>query len=201
MLRFILGFPPRQKFMLALTVSAGVFLLFSSLLNIFTSDTANTLIFIYSLGVPLLILGFPTIIDLNNKKIFLVWIVVGSILLFVSIADRNLDRFLIQRSAQFDKSFGINALMASHSTSALKSLFCFLISYWILNEISKQITGNYIVNTFKQVTWDNSDSGRKMTGMDVFCNIILVLVIFVLHFFNAIFLTFVLTKEKKIASK
>jgi hypothetical protein len=63
--------------------------------------------------------------------------------------------------------------MSDHSTTSLKSLFVFLVVYWILNQVSKRIEGNFLVNTYRQTTWTNEAAKRKMTGLDVLCNIIL----------------------------
>src|SRR5438309_4164836 len=150
---FISDLPRRQKFLLILTLSGGVFIWFCSLTNSFSYDTINTFIFIYSFAVPFLFLGFSTIIDLNDNKVFLAWFVFSIILLLITIVTKNDSQFIIHRSAQFDKSSGVNSFMADHSTVALKSLFFFLAVYWILNKFSKRLTGNFIVNTFWQMTW------------------------------------------------
>ncbi|MFZ1800206.1 MAG: hypothetical protein WAU24_10120 [Chitinophagaceae bacterium] len=165
--------PARQKFLLILTLSIGLLIWFCSVTNIASYDTINTVIFFYSFGVPFLFLGFSTIMDLNDNKVFLIWFTFSIILLLISFATKNSSQFIIHRSAQFDKSSGINSLMTDHSTAAMKSLFLFLIVYWILNQLSKKVTGNFIVNTYRQKTWINEDAKRKMTGMDVLCNIIL----------------------------
>ncbi len=173
MTALISNLPARQKFLLILTLSIGFLIWFCSTTNVFSHDTINTFIFIYSFGIPFLFLGFSTIMDLNDNKVFLIWLVFSIIPLLISIITKNYSQFIIQRSAQFNKSSGVNSLMTDHSTAALKSIFFFLIVYWVLNQLSKKLTGNFIVNTYRQKTWTNEDARRKMTGMDVLCNLIL----------------------------
>ncbi len=177
-MEIISNLPARQKFLLVLTLAAGLVILFCSLTNILSEDTVNSFIFFYSMGVPFSLLCFPTIIDLNNKKVYLTWLAIGTILLFISIATKNNSKFIVYRSPQFDSTNAFNSSMSDHSTSALKSLFIFLVAYWILNELSKKITRNFLVNTFWQKTWKNQDASREITGTDVISNIILYLIIF-----------------------
>jgi len=177
-MEIISNFPARQKFLLALAITVGLIILFCSATNTLSGDSINSFIFFYSMGIPFLLLCFPTIIDLNNKKIFLSWLVLAIILLSISIATKTNPKFIIHRSAQFDSTNAFNSSMSDHSTSALKSLFIFLVAYWILNALSKKTTGNFIVNTFWQKTWTNQDVKREITGMDVFSNIILYAIVF-----------------------
>lgn len=179
----ISSFLTRQKFLLVFAIAVGLIILFCSSANILSNDSINSFIFFYSIGIPFLLLCFPTIIDLNNKKIFLTWLVIAIILLLICITTRNNPKFIIHRSAQFDSTNVFNSNMSTYSTSALKSLFIFLVAYWILNELSKRTTGNFLVNTFSQKTWTNQDAKRRMTAMDVISNIILYLIIFGSAFF------------------
>jgi hypothetical protein len=173
MIAFILNLPARQKFLLILILGTGMFIWLCSVTNLFSDDTINTLIFAFSFGLPFLFLGFSTMIDLNDNRVFLVWFTFSVILLLIDFATKNSSRFLIQRSSDFDGSSGVNSLMSDHSTTSLKSLFVFLVVYWILNQVSKRIEGNFLVNTYRQTTWTNEAAKRKMTGLDVLCNIIL----------------------------
>ena len=170
---FISNLPARQKILLVLTISIGLIILFWSLTNALSNDTINQFIFFYSVGVPFLLLGFPTLNDLNSNKIFLVWLVVSLLLLALSIFANHSDKFIMDRSAQFDSTSRVNSLISDHSTSALKSLFIFLIVYWILNQLKKKMTGDFLVNTYRQTTWTNKDANRKMIGIDVLFNILL----------------------------
>jgi hypothetical protein len=177
-MEIIFNLPIRQKLLMILTIAVGLIIIFCSATNTMTDDNVNTFIFAYSIGVPFSLLCFPTIIDLNNKKVFLTWLAISTILLLISIATKNNPKFIIYRSSQFDSTDAFNSSMSDHSTSALKSLFIFLIAYWILNELSKKTTGDFIVNTFRQKTLTSQDANRKFTGMDIISNIILYLVIF-----------------------
>lgn len=177
MASIISNFPARQKLLLVLTIMAGFFIWFCYRTNTLSHDRINTIIFIYSFSVPVLILGFPTIMDLNDNKIFFVWLVFSILLLLISVFTSNLDTFLIHRSEKFDETSGINSLMADHSTSALKSLFFFLIVYWVLNLLLKKLTGNFIINTFKQNSWVHPETKRKITALDVLSNFILLVTV------------------------
>lgn len=170
--------PSRQKFLLVLVIAVGLIIMFCSGTNTLSEDSLNSFIFFYSMAVPFSLLCFSTIIDLNNKKVFLTWLAIATVLLSISITTKNNPKFIIHRSDQFDTTNAFNSSMSDHSTSALKSLFIFLVAYWVLNELSKRITGNFIVNTFWQKTWTNQDVNRKITGMDVINNIILYVVVF-----------------------
>ena len=88
--------PFRQKFLLVLTLAVGFFIWLSYKTHIISQDSINTSIFVYSGSVPLMILVFPTIMDLNDKKIFLVWFVLSILLLLISIFTHKMDYFLIQ---------------------------------------------------------------------------------------------------------
>jgi hypothetical protein len=171
--------PLRQKILLSLTLLVGFFILLSSLTNAISNAALNTLIFCYSFGVPLYLLIFETLIDLNEPKIFSIWFAISLALLVISFLTANSDKFLFSRSISFDKSYGINSHIFNHSTSSLKSLFVFLSAFWILNKVLKRLTGNSIVNTYRQFTWFNKDANRKITGLDVVVNIILFLVVFI----------------------
>ena len=165
--------PFRQKFLLVLTLAVGFFIWLSYKTHIISQDSINTFIFVYSGSVPLMILVFPTIMDLNDKKIFLVWFVLSILLLLISIFTNKMDYFLIQRSEEFDETSGINSFIVDHSTSSLKALFFFLVVYWFLNRLSKRKSGDFIVNTAKQSTWVHPETNRAITALDVFSNIIL----------------------------
>jgi len=178
MKRLFLEFPYRQKVLLIVCISVGLLILFCSATNLLSFEIINTVIFFYSFSLPFLFLGFSTILDLNNNKTFIIWLLLSILLLLISFATHDMDKFIIHRSAKFYPSSGINSFMNTHSTSSLKSLFFFLIVYWILNFLLKKSTGNCIVNTFRQVSWYNSEARRRMTGVDVLSNIILVIIIF-----------------------
>ncbi len=175
--QLISNLPDRQKFILTLVISTGLIIWLCSATNILSTDTINDLIFFYSFGIPFLFLGFSTMMDLNDNKVFFVWLILSIVLLWISISTKNSDKFLIQRSIKFDTTSVVNSLMTDHSTGALKSLFFFLIGYWFLNLFSKKVTGNFLVNTYKQKTWTNEDAKRKMTGVDVLCNLILFVIV------------------------
>ncbi|MEP6467695.1 MAG: hypothetical protein ABJB05_15400 [Parafilimonas sp.] len=140
--------PFRQKFLLIVVLGFGFFIFFCSATDALSNDVINTLITGYSFGVPFLLLGFSTEIDLNSTKIFLIWVATSIVLFAFSLMINNSDKFLTHRGADFDYSSSFNAAMSRHSTSGLKSLLYFLIVYWILNQLTKKLTGYSLVNTF-----------------------------------------------------
>ena len=177
MMHLIKFLPFRQKLLLVLAIVVGLFIWICSATSCLPYDTINDFIFAYCIGLPFSLLLFPTIIDLNDNRVFIVWLILSGILLCMSITATHSYKFLIHRSPKFDKTSGINSLISDFSISSLKSLFIFLVVYWILNQISKKLTGNFIVNTYWQYTWTNEDAKRKMTSLDVLCNIILFITI------------------------
>ena len=176
--------PFRQKIILGLTFSVGIFILLCSNATIISVDTLNTTIIFYSISVPTFLLGFSTIIDLNEPKIFLIWYLFSIVLLVISFQTYSSDKFLIHRTLKFEQSVGINSLIVDYSTSSLKALFAFLTVYWFLNILLKWWTGNFIVNTFRQYTWFNSSANRQMTWRDVLFNFILMFVIILAALFG-----------------
>lgn len=164
--------PLRQKIFIGLTVFGGLFLMLCSLFGLLQQDTLNTLIFFYGFTTPLLLLTFDTIIDLNDRNIFTIWLTIAILLFVVSLFTYNSDDYLIERSSKFDKTSGVNSLIGEHSTSSLKALFIFLIFYWLLNRFLNR-NGLFIVNTFRQRNWYHEVAKREITGLDVIINIFL----------------------------
>ena len=122
---FTFKFPFRQKILIGLTIFLGALILWCCINNYVSNGGINILIFFYSFSVPFFLLIFPTIIDLNENKIFLVWLAFSLLLLIISFTQRNSDKFLITRSPNFDQTSKVNLMMTQHSTSALKTLFFF----------------------------------------------------------------------------
>jgi hypothetical protein len=172
-----LNLPRRQIIILSLTILTGIYITICCVFNLIPNKPLNTYIVGYSIFVPLFLLVFETLIDLNEKRIFLIWAGIGIVLLVIAILTKNSERFLIVRSPKFDPKSTINFLLHDHSTSSLKSLSFFLTAYWLLNKLSKKMTGNPVVNTYWQRTWYNSVAKRKITAYDVIANIMLFLII------------------------
>lgn len=168
--------PFRQKILIGLTIIVGLLLLVSSVFKLTRPELLNTVIFLYGIGVPVCLLISNAIIDLNNKSIFSVWLMIAIVTFLVSLTAYNNDRFKIRRSVKFDPDSGINQFLADFSTSALKTLLLFLIFYFLLNKmLSKK--GVFLINTFKQGNWYHDLAQRDISGLDVITNIILYIVI------------------------
>jgi hypothetical protein len=119
---------------------------------------------------------FDTVIDLNDKTVFNIWLTTAVVTFVVSLTTYNNDKFIIKRSLKFDPASGVNSLIGDYLTSTLKALLIFLIAYWLLNKLLNR-KGLFIINTFKQTRWYHDVVQRRITGLDVVTNLILYAVI------------------------
>jgi hypothetical protein len=179
-----LQFPSRQKNLIALTIISGLILLVCSVLNLLPKSKLDVCIITYSFGVPLALLAFDTIIDLNNQAVLRTWFFIGAALALISIWATRFDKFKVARTTPSDQISGINSFIIDYSTSSLKSLFIFLIAYWLINTWLKRVRGVYVVNTFKQTKWYHDEAHRKTTWLDVLINLSLMLIIFAASLFG-----------------
>lgn len=168
--------PFRQKILIGLTIIAGLSIIILSTFDLLLYDTINQIILFYSFGIPLMLLVFDTVIDLNNITIFRIWLTIAIATFIISLTTYNSDKFIIQRSARFDPASGINSLIGNYATSSLKALLIFLIAYLIINKLMNR-KGLFVVNTFKQEGWYHNIAKRKITWLDVVTNLILCAVI------------------------
>ncbi len=168
--------PLRQKILLFIAISVGLFILLVNQFQILEQNKLTMAIFIYSIGIPFGLLMFDTLIDLNDNRIFMMWLSIAILLFIFYTLTRHNVNFQIQRSHNFNSS-GINILLSDISTSSLKTPLMFLLTYWVCNSIMKKITGNFILNTYRQISWRHDLVGRKVNWLDVLFNIILCLVI------------------------
>jgi hypothetical protein len=147
-------------------------------LQLFSLATINVAVFLYGFSVPLFILCQNLLIDLNNKRVFAVWVIIGLVFLAVFLLTKNNPELNI-RHPNFKAQGKLDKLIAAESTSALKSLAFFLLAYGIINPLLKKNARNYIVNTFRQHKWYNDAAERKLTWLDVLINFLLFAVIIV----------------------
>jgi hypothetical protein len=168
--------PLRQKILIGLTVVVGLFLMVCSAFELLRHDTLNQIILFYGIGIPLFLLMFDTVIDLNNRAMFSIWFTIAIVTFIISLTTYKSDKFIIQRSSEFDTTTGVNSLIGEYSTSSLKALLIFLVFYWVLNKLLNS-KGVFLINTFKQTRWHHDVVQRKITGLDVVTNLILYAVI------------------------
>ena len=180
MRNFFIEIPRHHKYLFYFISGIGVLIFLCS--AVFPPRSINTFIFFYGFGVPMLFLVF-LLLSLNDNKIFIFWFIFSVILLVFSLLTSHSNQFLILRSSTFNGSSGVNSALVGHSTSTLKAFFFFLIVYWPLNQVSKKLQGNCIANTFMQTTMTNAIAQRKMTGVDVLCNLALFITIFIATLF------------------
>lgn len=171
----IANLPLRQKIILSLTIIAGLFILLACNISIINKQALDATLLFYGMSVPFLLLGFDTLIDLDNKIVFNIWGTIALIFLIIYFITKDSTNFVIQRSTQH--STGINKFISDSWTSSFKALPIFLICYFIFNFIVKKKTGNYIVNTFKQSTWYNDAAQRKIYWYDVLTTFTLLAII------------------------
>jgi hypothetical protein len=155
----------------------------SSVFSLLQQDRLNQMILYYGIGLPLFLLLSDTVVDLNDKTIFSIWLAIAIVTFIFSLTGYNNDKFFIQRSASFNPTAGVNNLIGDYSTSSLKTLLLFLIAYWLLNKLLNK-KGLFIINTFKQKRWYHELAQRKITGLDVLTNVILIAVIIISGLFG-----------------
>jgi hypothetical protein len=172
----IADLPLRQKIFLTVTILIGLLILIAYVFRIISMEAINVAIFFYGLGVPFLILAQDLLVDLNDKRVFKVWAIVGVCFFLIYLLSRNNPEFRIRHSPG-NEDKGMNKLVANGSTNVLKSLPVFLVFYSIMNNILKRSTGNCIVNTFKQSRWYNDIAHRNIFWYDVFINLALFIMI------------------------
>lgn len=164
--------------MLGLTLIAGIMLMVSLRFDLLSKHTFNQLIFIYSIGVPFMLLLSDLIIDLNQPPVFIVWLAIATVCFIICLLSYGNDLYIIIRSSRFDPTSGVNSFFSKYSTSALKAPLVFLLIYWVLNkQLNKR--GLFLVNSFKQSGWYHKNARREITADDVFFNMLLYAAIFI----------------------
>jgi hypothetical protein len=164
--------PLRQKILIGLTILVGLFLIVCSAFDLLRHDTLNQMILFYGIGIPLFLLMFDTVIDLNDKPVFGIWFTIAVLTFIISLTTYKNDKYIIKRSTKFDPTTGINSFISEYSTSSLKALLVFLILYWLLNKLLNK-RRLFLINTFRQTRWYHNIAQRKITGLDVVTNVIL----------------------------
>ena len=168
--------PLRQKILLSLTMLTGFFILLAYNTSIISQEKLNLIIFFYGFGVPMLLLGLDTLIDLDKKNIFTIWATIALIFLLAYFITKGNADFIIKRSAKYNSDV-TNKFISDSWTSPLKALPIFLIVYSVFNLIVKKMTGNYIINTFRQSKWYNETAGRKIYWYDILTTFTLLAII------------------------
>ena len=177
-MQFLRILPLRQKIMIGLTLLAGIMLMVSLRFDLLSKYAFNQLIFIYSIGVPFMLLLTDLIIDLNQQPVFNVWLAIASVFFIICLITYGDDQYIITRSSRFDPTSGVNRFFSKYSTSALKAPLVFLLIYWVLNkQLNKR--GLFLVNSFKQSGWYHENARREIAADDVFFNMVLYVAIFI----------------------
>lgn len=171
-------FPLRQIIWIGLTITVGLALLGSYLFGWLDTYQLTGYILIYCLAVPVVLLTTEALCDLDNKKVWLTWLVIGVIqFIFYILTYGNTDLVFSQSRAADLELCGLENYITDTPTSSLKTLLIFLLAYAVLNRLMKIGTGNFLVNTFRQLTWKHDRLKRQMNALDVIFNMILFAVI------------------------
>ncbi len=184
MIKFVTQLPGRQKFLLLLTAAMGTCLVFFSVTGLLPAKTLNKIITFYGLGIPSWLLVSNCLADLDDFKTYLTWFFISIVLLMVCILTKGNEKFLTGFWLEFDRTKLIDTHTTAYSTRVLKTLFCFLIVYRILNWFAKDATGNSIISTMDKVTGYSREAKRNFTAADVISNILLFLTIIFLATFG-----------------
>lgn len=169
--------PLRQKILLGLTIFVGLFFLVSYNIGLIDQGKLNLFIFFYSFGVSIWLLAFETLVDLDDNRIFFIWLVIGLTQFCFYLLTKDNENFKIYRSQNFDPNNFFNNYISETTTSSLKTLLFFLVVYKIFNTIIKKLTGNCLLNTYRQISWSHDTIKRKISGLDVVFNVLLFVVI------------------------
>jgi hypothetical protein len=171
--------PLRQKILLGLTISVGLFIYVSYNLGLIDSGKLTIFILFYSFGVTMWLLAFETLVDLDDNRIFYIWLAIGLTQFCFYLLTKDNVNFKIYRSPNIDTNSFLNNYVSDTSTSSLKTLLFFLIAYKLFNTIMKKLTGNCLLNTYRQMTWSHDSIKRKISGLDVVFNLLLFVVIII----------------------
>ena len=169
--------PLRQKILLGLTILVGLFFLVSYNLGLIDPGKLTLFILFYSFGVTMWLLAFETLVDLDDNRIFFIWLAIGLVQFCFYLLTKDNENFKIYRSPNIDPNSFLNNYISDTTTSSLKTLLIFLIGYKIFNTIMKKLTGNCLLNTYRQMSWSHETIKRKISGLDVVFNLLLFVVI------------------------
>ncbi len=172
-------FPTRQKILVTLTILIGVGLIVAYQWKLIVPEKLSLCILFYSLFVPFFLLATNALSDLNKRRIFLCWLVIGVIHFVFYLLIRNEHYFSYHRSSNFDRFSLVNTFLSENTTSALKTLLIFLLCYKLFNRQFKKANGNYLLSTFRQFSWTHDESKRMISVQEVFYNILLYFIILI----------------------
>lgn len=171
--------PLRQKILLGMTIFVGLVIFISYHFGLIEPSKLTMFVLFYSMVPAMSLLGFETLLDLDNNRIFYIWFTIGLIQFCIYLLTKDNLNFKILRGPNFDTNSLINNYVSDATTASLKTLLYFLIVYKLFNSIMKKLTGNYLLNTYKQMFWTHDTIRRKISGLDVVFNILLFAIILI----------------------
>ena len=148
----IANIPLRQKILISLTIIAGPILLFAYQFGFIDREKLNMYIWFYPIMITIWLLWGEVFIDLNNKTIFSIWVFMGIIYFII---------YLFVHIPSF------------------KTILIFLLVYRLLNFVKKQLTKDFLFNTFFAMSWKQDETKKPITWFDVLSNIILFITIII----------------------
>jgi len=158
--------PLRQKRLLGLTCIVGFVILILHILEIINPQVLEIITIFYLLGVPFSLLTSEELIDLNDNRIFNIWLIIGIIYFCIYLIIRNMNYNWI---------------------GTLRALPSFLVAYKVFNTIIKKITGRCLLNTYRQISWSHDTEKLQITALDVVFNLLLCFIIAISALFELIF--------------
>lgn len=171
--------PLRQKILLGLTISVGLCILVSYNLRLIDPGKLTLFVLFYSFGVTMWLLAFETLVDLDDNRIYYIWLTIGLLQFCIYLLTKDNVNFKIYRSPNINPDSFLSKYVSDTTTSSLKTLLLFLIAYKGFNTLMKKLTGNCLLNTYRQLSWSHDTIKRKISGLDVVFNILLLVVIII----------------------
>jgi ABC-type transport system involved in cytochrome c biogenesis permease subunit len=123
--------PLRQKILLGLTISLGILICIGYNLGLIEQGYLVLYIFFYSIGVSIFLLSSETLVDLDNNRIFYIWLAIGLIQFCVYLLTKDNINFKIYRRSNVDMNSFLNKYLSDATTSSLKTLFLLPINFSI----------------------------------------------------------------------
>ena len=173
----MLQIPFRQKAILLTVVLLGLTIVGAYALRLLATGSLNIITLIYGFTVPFVLLAFDLLIDLNDKKVFRCWIIIGFIFFLSFLLFRDAQALIIRPISPDDPKH--YRWIGNSAGEGLKCLPLFLLAYWILNYLSRKIRGKTIVSTYQLNQWYSYAGNRKVDWVDVLINILLFLIILI----------------------
>lgn len=170
----------RQLLILSLTILSAVLILYSyyEIYDDNTKFSINMAIFFYGLSVPIALL-YSSLIDLDDYRIFAIWVFIGFIHLLIYGFNYDNPSFITPyHRHHHPNSFELEHI-SQNTIASLRALPIFLIAYKIFNAITKKLTDSILVQSFGRqepyTKWSRYEI--RVTDIGTFFNVMLYILI------------------------